>query len=110
MLTHALFGQLRESWEDKTLFGLPHQFFQLRHGLAFVFLISSPYRHVVGTAVLQSTPLSLPPLSAPLPVLSPGYLSHSYPFPVNCVTHHSSVLAGSTRNILLSSEEKRKTL
>src|ERR1700730_10586921 len=75
-------GRLRESWEGMSLFGLPYFasfFFQLRPDLPLVFLISSLYLHVVVTAVLQSTPLSLPPLSAPLPVLSPGYLSHSYP-------------------------------
>jgi hypothetical protein len=85
-------------------------FFQLRPDLPLVFLISSLYLHVVVTAVLQSTPLSLPLLSAPLPVLSPGYLSHSYPFPVNCATHHSSVSLVQLATFSLSSEEKRKTL
>ena len=74
-------------------------FFQLPS--ARFFLISSPYLHVVVTSVLQSTPLSLPPLSAPLPALSPGYLSHSHPFSVDCVTHHSFRFADSTRNVLI---------
>ena len=78
MLTHTLFGQLRESWENKTLFGLAHLFFLTPSWPALVFdLFTVPsrrrYYRVAEYTVVSPSPLG--PAPSPKPWLSESQLS-----------------------------------
>jgi hypothetical protein len=106
-------GRLREWWEDLTLFGLPtwHLFFfptPSRPSARLFDLFTVPSRRrnrsVAEYTVVSSSTLS--PAPGPKPRLPESQLS----FPVNCVTHHSSVSPVQLATFSLSSEEKRKSL